>query len=118
MRLATSHRFEPEAAVIELAGDLDLITADDLKTLLANVVPQRPTTIINMSELRFLDSTGLGVLVRAHKRAKAAGSRVVLAAAPPNVVRILEMTCLTRVFPLFGSVDEALADVQAADTTV
>ena len=110
MRLVTSQRFTDDAAVIGLSGDLDLATAPELRTALHEALTERTKIIVDMSELRFLDSTGLGVLVRVHKKAKAAGGLVAFTSVPGNVVKILEVTCLDRVFPVYDTVDEALAD--------
>ncbi|MQA28172.1 MAG: anti-sigma factor antagonist [Micromonosporaceae bacterium] len=110
MRLVTSQRLTDDAAVIGLSGDLDLATAPELRTALHEALTERAKIVVDMSDLRFLDSTGLGVLVRVHKKAKAAGGVVAFTSVPGNVVKILEVTCLDRVFPVYDTVDEALAD--------
>lgn len=123
MRLVTSQRLTDTAAVIALSGDLDLATAPELRTALHEALLERRTIVVDMSDLRFLDSTGLGVLVRVHKKAKAEGGVVALSTVPRNVVKILEVTCLDRVFPVYDSVEAALAggepeatDTEATDT--
>ncbi|MGH3746063.1 MAG: STAS domain-containing protein [Micromonosporaceae bacterium] len=110
MRLVTSQRLTDDAAVIGLSGDLDLATAPELRTCLHEALTERTKIIVDMSDLRFLDSTGLGVLVRVHKKAKAVGGVVAFTSVPGNVVKILEVTCLDRVFPVYATVEEALND--------
>ncbi|MGH3739326.1 MAG: STAS domain-containing protein, partial [Micromonosporaceae bacterium] len=114
MRLVTSQRLTDTAAVVALSGDLDLATAPELRTALHEVLAERQIIVVDMSDLRFLDSTGLGVLVRVHKKAKASGGVVAFATVPRNVVKILEVTCLDRVFPVYDSVEEALAGPDAS----
>ncbi|MGH3655312.1 MAG: STAS domain-containing protein, partial [Micromonosporaceae bacterium] len=105
MRLVTSQRFTETAVVIGLSGDLDLATAPELRTALLEALTERDNIVVDMSDLRFLDSTGLGVLVRVHKKAKALNGVVAFAAVPGNVVKILEVTCLDRVFPVYPTVE-------------
>ena len=109
MRLVTSQRVTDTAVIVTLEGDLDLATAPELRTVLHEALTTRPSIVVDMGKLRFLDSTGLGVLVRVHKKAKAAGGVVAFCAVPGNVVKILEVTCLDRVFPVYSSADEAIA---------
>lgn len=120
MRLVTSQRFTDTAAVIGLSGDLDLATAPELRTALLEALTERRNIIVDMTDLRFLDSTGLGVLVRIHKKAKAQGGVVAFCAVPGNVVKILEVTCLDRVFPVHATVEDAVSgrvdDTQVDDT--
>lgn len=110
MRLVTTHRLTPTAAVVTLSGDLDLATAAELRNLLQETLIERSHLVLDMSDLRFLDSTGIGVLVRIHKRAKAIGGVLAFAEVPDNVVKILEVTCLDRVFPVYPAVDDALSE--------
>ncbi|MGH3714602.1 MAG: STAS domain-containing protein [Micromonosporaceae bacterium] len=116
MRLVTSQRLTDTASVIALSGDLDLATAPELRTALLEALEDRTTIVVDMTDLRFLDSTGLGVLVRVHKKAKAAGGVVAFAAVPRNVTKILEVTCLDRVFPVYDSVAAALAGPPPIET--
>ncbi len=116
MRLVTSQRLTDTAVIVALSGDLDLATAPELRTALLEALTERPTIVVDMTDLRFLDSTGLGVLVRVHKRAKALGGVVAFAAVPGNVVKILEVTCLDRVFPVYPTTDDALTSVRRQAT--
>jgi anti-sigma B factor antagonist len=109
MRLVTSQRTTDTAVVVSLSGDLDLATAPELRTALLEALTERTKLVVDMTELRFLDSTGLGVLVRVHKRAKALRGVLAFSAVPGNVLKILEVTCLDRVFPVYATTDEALA---------
>jgi anti-sigma B factor antagonist len=54
--------------------------------------------VVDLAAVTFLDSTGLGVLVGAKKRARAAGGRIVVAGAGPNVFRVFALTGLVPVF--------------------
>jgi anti-sigma B factor antagonist len=62
-----------------------------------------------MEGVEFLDSTGLGVLVGALKRARAGGGSVGLACNQPKILKIFNVTGLEKVFTIYPSVDEAVA---------
>jgi anti-sigma B factor antagonist len=67
--------------------------------------------IIDMSRVDFLDSTGLGVLVAGLKRVRAHGGSLTLVVGGERVLRIFRITGLTKVFPPYRSVREAIAAV-------
>jgi anti-sigma B factor antagonist len=111
MRLVSSQTLTPTAVVVMLSGDLDLATAPELRNTLQEALTERKHLILDMADLRFLDSTGIGVLVRIHKKAIASGGVLAFAAVPPNVTKILEVTCLDRIFPVYPQVEDALCDI-------
>jgi anti-sigma B factor antagonist len=61
-----------------------------------------------MSEVSFIDSTGIGVLVGALKRTRENRGSFALVGAQPRVRRVFEITGLLQALPLFDSIDEAL----------
>jgi anti-sigma B factor antagonist len=80
-----------------LSGELDLATAPDVEARLLEIESREPAPqhlILDLRAVRFIDSTGLSLLVNAHNRAIAAGRRftVVSGTGPPR--RILETTGL------------------------
>jgi anti-sigma B factor antagonist len=95
------------AVVLHLAGELDLYNADELRAALADVLAQEPTrVVVEMSEVEFVDSTALGVLIEA--RAKL-GPRTLLLAAPQlETRRTLQVSGLDRHLPVHDSVDDAV----------
>jgi anti-sigma B factor antagonist len=61
-----THAEESGAAVITLAGDLDMSNADRLKETVAAVTAERPPLVIfSLASLRFIDSAGIAVMLRA-----------------------------------------------------
>ena len=65
--------------------------------------------ILNLAGVPFIDSAGLGALALSFTKVKAAGGLLKLAAAPPRVQDALEMTRLTRLFPVYRSEQDAAA---------
>ena len=99
----------PTWIVESVAGDVDLASAPELRARLKDLIDPGPTfVVLDLSELVFIDSTGLGVLVGVHRRVKEAGGEVRLASAGPRIMRVLSVTGLDRVFVTFPTVAEAI----------
>ncbi|WP_327321643.1 STAS domain-containing protein [Streptomyces sp. NBC_01210] len=109
-RLSVEVRAEADAVVLLLAGELDHDTADPLREGLAEAVEAGERIVVDCAELRFCDSTGLNVLLRARLAASEAGGRLELAALRPPVARMFDITGARAVFRVYASLDEALAD--------
>jgi anti-sigma B factor antagonist len=96
-------------AVLALRGEVDVSTAPKLRQQLVELATEgRPWVVVDLSEVAFLDSTGLGVLVSGLRRFRLLGGDLILAAAQPRILRVLEITRLDRAFDLFASVDAAV----------
>lgn len=109
-RFAVSARTEDGAAVLTLEGELDHDTAPLLRdALAAPPADQGPRVLVDCAGLRFCDSTGLNVLLRARLAAQERDATLELAGLAPQVARVFEITGADAVFPLHASVAEALA---------
>ena len=97
------------AVLVRLTGELDLYNAHIVREqLLAQVAGDPERLVVDLSEVTFIDSTGLGVLIEA--RGKLANRRAFLLVAPTvETRRALEISGLARHFAVHESVDEALA---------
>ena len=91
---------------VSIRGELDVLTAPLLWERLEPLLPLSASRlVVDLSATRFIDSMGLGVLVRAHKRLRSGndGSGGLVIRAPSEQTRkILEMTGLERVFDVEG----------------
>jgi anti-sigma B factor antagonist len=76
-----------------------------------------PYILINLAELAFTDSTGLGVIISGYQRSKARGGMLALAAVPPNTSALLRVAGLTRLLPLHATIDDALSALVAGGAT-
>lgn len=104
----------PEGTVIlRVVGDLDLGAAPTLKWALTDEVRSGAVhLVLDLSAVRFMDSTALGVLVGV-ERSLEPGCRLSLAALGPDVRMTFEVTGLDSAFRIFAGVQEALADFRA-----
>ena len=96
--------------VVAAAAEIDVATADQLRmVLLESAAGGHTTIVVDMTCTRFCDSSGLGVLIRAHKRALEEGGELRLVIpADGAVFRIFTLTDQYRFIPRFGTVAEAL----------
>jgi anti-sigma B factor antagonist len=93
------------AIVVKLAGELDLYNASTLRAALLDAAAESPgRLVIDLEGVRFIDSTGLGVLVEARSRVES----LLLAAPGLETRRALQISGLDRHFAVHGTVDEAL----------
>jgi anti-sigma B factor antagonist len=98
--------------VVTALAEIDVTTADQLRLVLLEAASRGHTTVVvDMTRTEFCDSSGLGVLVRAHKRALEEGGELRLVMpADGAVFRIFTLTSLHRFIPRFGSLQEALLE--------
>ncbi|HJQ41930.1 MAG TPA: STAS domain-containing protein [Jatrophihabitantaceae bacterium] len=88
-----------------IGGDVGLEVADQLKSAGIDAVrtSDRPRVVIDLGDVTFLDSSGLGALVTIRTEAIDAGKDVRLRNVPPRVARVLAITGLTDAFPVDDS---------------
>jgi anti-sigma B factor antagonist len=100
------------ALVVSLAGELDLYNAEEVRSALLEACAGEPEAlVVDLEEVRFIDSTALGVLIEARSRlADRNGFR--LAAPGLETRRALEVSGLDRHFAVHDTVAEALEAVR------
>jgi len=110
MDLSLSTRTVADHTVLQVGGEVDVYTAPRLRERLVELVDGGARkVVVDLGRVEFLDSTGLGVLVGAHKRLRAAGGSLALVCAREPLLKIFRITALDQVFPLYDSVDTATA---------
>jgi anti-sigma B factor antagonist len=93
--LTIETRYERGLAHIVLAGEFDLAGIQKFEAELSKVEATAPAVLlIDLSDLDFMDSSGLRALVMADQRAKSAGRRLAIVPGPPAVRRVFEITQL------------------------
>jgi len=97
-------------AVVKPVGRIDTHTALSFKERLIKALDSGYRwLVIDFSAVTFLDSTGLGALINAMKRAQELGGDLRLAQVPNNVRMMIELTALQSYLPRYASVADALA---------
>jgi anti-sigma B factor antagonist len=99
------------AAVVRTVGRLNMVAAPALREAVERLVTAEGRThvVLDLTGTTFVDSSGLGALIGGLKAARAAGGDLRIAAVPPAVLTVLQLTNLDRVLRPYGTVAEALA---------
>lgn len=97
------------AQVVRLHGPLDVARALELRdTLGALVGVAGARVLLDLEHVTLIDSSGVGILVTAHRQAETAGARFALAAAGPVVGRVFELTRTNKLLRIHPTVEEGL----------
>jgi anti-sigma B factor antagonist len=108
MELSLATRTVAEHTVLEVGGEVDVYTAPRLRERLVELLDNGARrVVVDLGRVDFLDSTGLGVLVGALKRLRAAGGTFGLVCAKEPLLKIFRITALDQVFPIYPSVEVA-----------
>jgi anti-anti-sigma factor len=97
--------------VIRLAGELDYSTAHLAETTVNRALAgPAPHLIFDLSRLTLMDSSGVALLLQTYKRLRELHGTIALAGLSPSVQRTTSITGVTKLMPVFGTVEEA-ADI-------
>ena len=112
----TQEALDDERHVVAVRGEIDLFTAPELKSALADAIEEgRLRIVVDLSETTFLDSTALGVLIGAVKRLRSREGRLTIVNTDDNIAKTFEITGLDQIFTIRGSRDEAVSALDAEE---
>jgi anti-sigma B factor antagonist len=112
LSLATRQAFEH--AILEVGGEIDVYTAPRLRERLIELIDGGQLRIVvDLSRVEFLDSTGLGVLVGAHRRLRANEGTLSLVCPNDRLLKIFRVSGLDSRFAIHASVADATAATRA-----
>lgn len=96
--------------VVHLHGPIDVSRSMELRELLgAQIDSAAARVLLDLSDVTLIDSSGIGILVTAHRRADGQGARFALAGAAGTVARVFEMTRTNKLLAIHDTVDEGIA---------
>ena len=108
-----AERKSGEIDILELEGRLDASSSKTLKDKVQSLVEQqRVKMVLDMGEVDFIDSSGLGVLVATLRSTNKKGGDVKIASLQSSIRAIFELTRLHRVFEIFDTADAAIASFE------
>jgi anti-sigma B factor antagonist len=94
--------------VLDVRGEVDLHSAPQLADRLSMLIQDGlDVLIVDLTELSFIDSTGLGALVATLNQADAAGVSLRIVCSSERLLKLFRITGLDDVFQMFGTVAEA-----------
>lgn len=94
-QIAIETRPLPQGVVIEVSGEVDLATASTLERELLRAEQAHWVVAIDLTNVSFLDSTGLHAIMDANLRLRDRGGRLLIVQGPPQVSRVFELTGLS-----------------------
>lgn len=103
----------PQADVLAVSGELDLATISILKDAVTPHLATAAHVVLDLAELTFCDSTGLGAFIGLHREAISAGAVLVLAAPRRRVGDLFTLSGIDQVITVYPSQAEAFAAVEA-----
>ncbi|MBO2450888.1 STAS domain-containing protein [Actinomadura barringtoniae] len=98
--------------VITLSGELDLSTADLVRPHLDSAKGRPAHLVFDLTQLEFMDSSGLHLLARAYSITRAQGAVVVMVAPADRIHRVLEVAGFTREMAVYPTLELALATLR------
>jgi anti-sigma B factor antagonist len=96
------------SVIVAFAGEVDLEHSPQAREILLDQVGRRRRVLVDLSEVEYIDSSGIASLVEAFQKSKKTGNGFALAAPNPAALRVLELARLDKVFLIFATLEEAL----------
>ena len=97
-----------DCSIVQLAGEIDVYTSPKVKDAIGDLIDRGVyNLVIDLENVRYIDSTGLGVLIGGLKRVREHGGSVNLVCTNPQIKKIFDITGLVKIFGIFESEDAA-----------
>ena len=96
-------KLEQDVLTIYPQGDLDLVTSKTVKENLEMILYSRmgvKNVVVNLKDIRFIDSSGLVMLIGCYKLLKVRQGSMMLSEANPSVYRVLELSGMKKLMPV------------------
>jgi anti-sigma B factor antagonist len=108
--LRISSDVREDVTVVHVGGEIDVYTAPVLREHLDEHISQgRHELVVDLGDVSFMDSTGLGVLVGRLKLVRVKNGTLRLVCSSDRILKVFSITGLDKVFQIFPSVDDAVA---------
>lgn len=102
-----------EIYIIDVSGEMDLYNSYKLKDLIMKMVEKKiGMLIINLQEVEYIDSSGIGALIYICSTIKKAGSKLFITNVHGSVKKVVELTKLAGFFPMTNSLEEAIQKLE------
>jgi stage II sporulation protein AA (anti-sigma F factor antagonist) len=111
--LSVKIKKEGRIMIISISGDLDQHNAEFVRRKIDYELIKYPIRylIFNLSELEFMDSSGIGVILGRYKQIKNFNGKAAIVKASPQIRRIFELSGVFKIIPEFSSVNEAIGNI-------
>src|SRR5690554_3716166 len=105
---------EQETLIVKIQGELDHHTAEEVRSEIDNELDNNrvKNILFDFSALKFMDSSGIGVLMGRYKKISQKKGQAGVYYINPQVRRIFEISGLLRIFKEYSSKEEALENIK------
>jgi anti-sigma B factor antagonist len=105
-----SARRQDKITIFDLAGDIDFAHSPEVRqSVLREIWESRASrVVVNLSKVRYIDSSGVASLVEGLKASRDVGSRFILFGLSPSAREVLQLSRLTKVFEIYDNEEQAL----------
>jgi anti-sigma B factor antagonist len=106
--MKTATREQTDATIVDVSGDVDMGSSPGLRKTLLESLRKTPRLVVNLREVRYIDSSGIASLVEVLKEARNSKKRLLLFGLNTAVREVLQLTRLNKIFEIRETEDEAL----------
>jgi len=107
-QMGSSTRIEKGITIVDVAGQIDLGNSPALRKTLMESLKESKSLAINLSAVKYIDSSGIATLLEVLKEARNSEKRFVLFGLTGAVLQVLQLTRLTGVFEICETEEQAL----------
>jgi anti-sigma B factor antagonist len=107
-QMASSTRIEKGTTIVDVVGQIDLGSSPALRKTLLESLNGTKSVAINLSAVKYIDSSGIASLVEVLREARNSNKRLVLFGLTGAVLQVLQLTRLTGVFEICETEEQAL----------
>ena len=95
--------------IVDVLGEMDLYNSYKLKELLMKMIEKKVEKfIINLEDVEYIDSSGIGALIYITSTVKKMNFRLAISNVHGSVKKVIELTKLTHFFPISSNIEEAI----------
>jgi len=106
--LNTAIRQAGDATIVDVIGDIDMQHSRALRKVLIESLQRAPRVIVNLLQVRYIDSSGIASLVEGLKESRALQNRLILFGLSKEARDVLKLTHLLQIFEVYDTEKQAL----------
>ncbi len=91
--------------LVRLRGEVDMSWSQEVRRAILDALLNTNAVVVELSEVSYIDSSGVAALVEGFQQARGKGHKFALAAVSLPVMAVLQLARLDRVFPIFANLD-------------
>lgn len=106
-----SARHHDKTTIFDVSGDIDFANSPEVRQSLLREISENhtPRVVVNLSQVRYIDSSGVASLVEGLKASRDLGSRFILFGLSTSAREVLQLSRLNKVFEVYDNEEQALA---------